>query len=500
MNARNEKGETPLHIASYGERTVPGNLTILEGFWSYKCLKVLLDLGADPNATDNQGLTCLNKATRDPGIILELLRRGASMDFGTPCALFSAINIGTVEVAAILLDHGAQINRASATGTTVVHHRVKDQLRTPLFCAAMHVNSSSNDRVQMTTLLLRRGADWKAPLNDRETLVHYVFENAKYEVIREFLASPNIDYNFQDQIGRTVLHAACSWRECLPGYGHQSFEQKAILPAVAMLDLGADIERLDEDGRSALHCLLDNENLASDVVLSFLKRPECFRLIATRDKQGYTPLQVALRHLHVQACNFLLSRGADFLDSDGRGWTALHYLFNGLAYDRVADPLANTLRESSGRKGTEDAFDFPGDILELWEHYLCLGGDINAKDKEGDTPLFKFLASSMKYRVCEPMNPSCHIDTFPVLFSDADVAARNNNGETALHVVAKRKPVTVYKPNLEVEEMHDAKLFKFLMTKGLDPLAEDDKGRSALDVAAVCGKGRILEIFRHGRR
>ena len=37
--------------------------------------------------------------------------------------------------------------------------------------------------------------------------------------------------------------------------------------------------------------------------------------------------------------------------------------------------------------------------------------------------------------------------------------------------------------------------FRILMSRGLDPMAEDARQRTSLDVAAACGKEHILKLF-----
>ena len=500
INARNHKGESPLHIASCGWRTPPYNLTKTEGFWSGQCFRLLLDLGANPNIIDDDGFTCLNKAIREPRLVLELLERGADMNAGTRHPLFSAINAGSEDAVAVLLDHGADINAPDTTDTSHVHYKVTEALRTPLFCAAMQsrLNGGDSEGARVAQFLLERGADWKATLNERETLVHYVFENANIHVTEIFLASPQIDYNLRDQYGRSVLHAACNWKECLPGYGHLHWFSKVDLPAIRLLDLGVDANAVDSTGKTALHHLLDNEEQATDITILFLQRRECKVLITRKDGKGFSPLHIALRRFRIKACDFLLTKGADLLDKDALGRTALHYLSDGLDHDREGDATARTMGHPV-RKLHDEPFHFPNDGIELWQRYLSLGGEINTKDDEGNPPLFVFLASAQKHKYGQPTDLSCHIDTFPLLFKQGtDVFATNNDGETALHIVAKRQNKTGYSPSPEMEEEHDAKLFKMLMRMGLDPLAEDCKARSALDVAAACSKVGILEMFQQG--
>jgi ankyrin repeat protein len=83
-----------------------------------------------------------------------------------------------------------------------------------------------------------------------------------------------------------------------------------------------------------------------------------------------------------------------------------------------------------------------------------------------------------------------HSEHYDKLFpkdSGADVFAVNNDGESMLHIVARR-------PSVGYD--YDRLLFESLMRKGLDPLKEDARGRSPLDVASACGKEEIVRSFK----
>lgn len=75
LNAVDERGRTPLHIAARG-MTVD-NMQKPQGFWRADAVSLLLDLGANPNILDQEGLSALNKASNSPDIMKELLKRGA---------------------------------------------------------------------------------------------------------------------------------------------------------------------------------------------------------------------------------------------------------------------------------------------------------------------------------------------------------------------------------------------------------------------------------------
>lgn len=46
------------------------------GFWKVQCVELLLELGADPNALDDEGVSCLSKASFAPEIMKLLLKNG----------------------------------------------------------------------------------------------------------------------------------------------------------------------------------------------------------------------------------------------------------------------------------------------------------------------------------------------------------------------------------------------------------------------------------------
>ncbi|KAM0422116.1 hypothetical protein ACHAPD_000559 [Fusarium lateritium] len=101
INASDEKGETPLHIASgrpeYGK----------QGLWKSEAVRTLLEHGADVNILDKGGESALHKASWAPDIVQELLTNGADANIGVKSPLFESIrdqNLGTLN---LLLKYGA---------------------------------------------------------------------------------------------------------------------------------------------------------------------------------------------------------------------------------------------------------------------------------------------------------------------------------------------------------------------------------------------------------
>ncbi|KAF5534759.1 ankyrin-3 [Fusarium mexicanum] len=488
VNALRKDGQTPLHIAAGG--LVHKNRDV-KGLAKLEAVKILLDHGADINALDNSKLTPLHKASNAPDVTKELLSRGADATIGKESPLFEAIFDQNQEVLEALLKHGSSPDILSeAKHSRDVHYNLtKSRHVYPVLCAAFaeKLNTQVANSIPLLRTLIGHGANLYLPLNDDETLIHFLFVYPDYEVVDELLKPPcasQIDFNHRNQQGQTVLMAACNWRETLPGFSHRHWEKLPAGPPVRILDLGADATLVDNLGKTALHHLLSNPGLPDDTLIEFINRTEVAPTLFQADEEGYLPLHYALRLLRPRVCEALLMKGADLLQPDPEGRTALHYI--------ASQCLRNTREPGSpGRLNIELGDDYFNQCHVLWKKFIGQGGSINVTDKTGNTPLHTYLSSppSNGYG-CHP--ESCHTDHFMILFpegSGVDIFALNKPGEGALHMIAGRENFYV------TVEGHDKKLFLLMMNKGLDPLKEDEKGRSALDIASACEKDDIVGLL-----
>ncbi|KAF5251580.1 hypothetical protein FANTH_3190 [Fusarium anthophilum] len=488
VNALRKDGQTPLHIAAGG---LVHKKRDVKGLARLEAVKILLDHGADINALDNAKLTPLHKASNAPDVTKELLSRGADASIGKESPLFEAIFDQNQEVLEALLKHGSSPDILSeAKHSRDVHYNLtKSRHVYPVLCAAFaeKLNTQVANSIPLLRTLIGHGANLYLPLNDDETLIHFLFVYPDYEVIDELLKPPcasQIDFNHRNQQGQTVLMAACNWRETLPGFSHRHWEKLPAGPPVRILDLGADATLVDNLGKTALHHLLSNPGLPDDTLIEFINRTEVAPTLFQADEEGYLPLHYALRLLRPRVCEALLMKGADLLQPDPEGRTALHYI--------ASQCLLNTRKPGSpGRLNIELGDGYFNQCHVLWKKFIGQGGSINVTDKTGNTPLHTYLSSPPSNGDhCHP--ESCHTDHFMILFpegSDIDIFALNKSGEGALHMIAGREEFYV------TVEGHDKKLFLLMMNKGLDPLKEDEKGRSALDIASACEKDDIVSLL-----
>ncbi|PMD29241.1 ankyrin [Hyaloscypha variabilis F] len=512
IDSLNEKGETPLHIACTGTTYAAMNCqNDAFGYWRIEAVKILLDAGADINLLDKNDLSCLHKASSSPKIMSILLDRGADVTAGKYSPIFPAIQIQCFATVAILLNAGVSPNIVDPPTTDhtgfQMHYKAKDITRSALVCASfanLH-NQREKHSAPLVKLLIKRGANIYAPLNEKQILIHYVFEHAEFEIVGAFLEcaeAKNIDFNKRDASGRTVFIAACEWTECLPGYHHRHWYPKATAPFLRTLEFGADPLVRDNEGRNALHHLLDNPEMEEEAIVQFLAHDSAKTMLYQKDANGFTPLNCALRFLRPAVVEAMITMGVDLLSPDPTGATALH---------RIA---AQCLRARAPMRkdtwGREHRPEYYTGALALWKKFLALGGSINVRDNQGAPPLFYFLSSAERDEYGAPDDWCCHLTYFAQYFSEdvvqgVDFAAKNKHDENALHVISKReKSEKAYRKKGHGGEhdhvpTHDKELYQFFVRKGLNPLEEDEKGRSSLDVAAACEQKGILELFQYGK-
>ncbi|KAJ4129855.1 hypothetical protein NW768_006825 [Fusarium equiseti] len=493
VNAVDQKGETALHVASVG----PNPRTESDGLWGLHAVRVLLDRGADINILNNEGLSALHKSSSAPRITQELLNRGADTSIGVKSPLFPCIRDQNLETLEILLQHGLSPDVFDETRRSLevnMDPTISCNVY-PLFCAAFAEPGPKGclnwlpDTLPLLACLVKSGADIYLPLNEELTLIHFLFEYPEHEVLEVLVQEPcasRIDFDRRDQRGRTVLMASCDWQRSLLDHPRKSRQAPKIYktgPPLEILSLGADATLVDPSGKTALHHLLSNPGFPDVVLIDFIDREEVAPTLFQKDGQGYSPFHYALGTLRPAVCEALLAKGVDLLEPDPQGRTALHYIASQcLLQDRATSAF--------GRHTHELPEDFFNGCVSLWQKYLSLGVSINAVDETGETPLHAYLSMLDPQREQEKMH--CHVERYSSLFPDdigVDVFAVNNAGETMLHKIAAR-PVSRY-----LMDGHDKALFLMMMDKGLDPLKEDTKGRSALDVASACEKDDIVGLL-----
>jgi uncharacterized protein len=171
----------------------------------------LLDLGADPNSTDEHGSGTL--LTFEPAMIEYLVSRGADPNIQTnengASVLAGLAFVNQIECVRVLLRTGADANRGrEESGETPLHHALAN---------------NESDRVSLVKLLLDHGADpnartkpgilscnfWRDARTRGETPLHRAAAYAPVETIKMLLAA-GADRTIRDVNGDSPLGWA-SW-------------------------------------------------------------------------------------------------------------------------------------------------------------------------------------------------------------------------------------------------------------------------------------------------
>ncbi|KAM5341741.1 hypothetical protein ACJ41O_014772 [Fusarium nematophilum] len=463
IEARNAYGQTPLLAAISCEYP--------SGFWKVETIKVLLEHGADVEARGNSQSpsTCLATA-RDVAITRLLLQYGAdahsSANLGS---LTHAVELLIEDMVQVLIDAGQDVNLL-VRERYPLHEAARRPSRTDL------PSGWAVKRMSMVKLLLSNGADPFCIYETDETILQAVIEN--HGVVDPFLELEGLDIHRRGSKGRTLLISACV-PTAIPGdYWDTSkpkpppvAKSKAI---VRLLDLGATVDALDDDGRTALHWFAtmgadfsDEDKTAFNALLEADSS-----LVHVRDGKGWKPVQLALQSRQTWVVRRLIEAGADIKEADPLGNSALHHYASALVGDRTRAAAA----------------------AEDFRWFLAQGLDIDARNAAGETPLFVFASSGWKDsgRYISKEDTAFHAEYLDLFIqAGADFTTANAAGATLLHAVAGTR-LNRYS---DLEEDAVDTLKKFLEL-GADPRAEDDKMRSAIDCAVARVKTAIMQLFK----
>ncbi|KAH6884532.1 putative ankyrin repeat protein, partial [Thelonectria olida] len=513
MNMRNRHGQTPLHVALQGDE-------YYSGCYHREAAKMLIEAGADVDAVNNKGESCLACAQHDVEMIRLLKAHGATV---TADSILGAIDAKNAEALRELLAGGIDANMRREK---VAEDPAKEKERKKLLCTAMSAmkgiglehhqeyplyhagkaaslscNPTPKERrenkmaMEVVRVLLENGADpfakfWKeeddAPpshivgdpviatpsievpegLQECTILHELVSEGA---LVDDFLRLPGLDVNHRDAKGRTLLHVACR-RSTGPDYilgSHKDDkgENETTTLFQQLLSLGAELEARDNFGWNVLHWMLgtgqDWLNIQNTFAYVLKKAPA---LVNQADAMGRTPLHYAVARAASKrdpgVAEDLLAAGADPLAVDKNGDGVLHKLAKNLD--------AKALRA-------------------FFQDLMRRGADVNSRNALGETPLFAFCKRPKKVRSPyqdhdnDPNKEKFTEEGVELQLKEwgADFLARDNKGRGLLHVAGAG----------------DVDVFKNLMALGLDVMLEDEAQQTPIDVAAACANEDVLELF-----
>ncbi|KXH35970.1 hypothetical protein CSIM01_00684 [Colletotrichum simmondsii] len=528
LETRNSRGQKPLHVALGTEDGV--------GLFHVDAAHQLILSGADVNAVDKAGRSCLSYAGHDVNLTRFLVKHGAIIHAD---AIFGAINKMQPGVLDALLSAGGDANiriekndkEPWEPGTCRWDlSKLPDAEWYPLHRVAAKSGNKTYDQKERTKLhssalslievLLSHGAD---PLSTfsrcsgkdcyhqkiysrlRAKGLSYMFDEApdsldavgdpdySFEphlhedcvvlhqlltdghIVHPFLKLPAIDANHRDGSGRTLLHAACS---CKRG------------PDVPLDLLPGD--PWDPQTSKEVSVFDHLVSLGADVEARDSHRQNILHHMLSPPSKHIFEIPIIEKSLA-----YTIEKHPSIIDQrDNEGKTPLYLAIYRALYEKRTTAADTLLRAGADPLIPDNEGNTVLHVLSrmlwvssmrpLFNALLERGCDVNARNSKGETPLFWYYAGFEEEQYAfytYNRDPQLYdeeggIGAFEA--AGADFGAVDDDGRSLLHVAA---------------EGHVLR-FKTLTARGLDPLLEDKSRKTAVDVAAACGNKGVLKLFR----
>ena len=439
--------------------------------------KLLIDNGAEIDATNSEGRTALQGAS-DIGhkaVVAYLLEIGADIHHGSDngsTPLHLAATHGFAEIVELLINSGADLQRPSPGGWTPLHlcydypettrlllkngadvNSVTTSGFTPLYLAA------SNNYPEVVKVLLLYGPDIEITVTEDVEMSNFsalmtAVINGNAEVTRLLLeAGANIDH--QDNFNTTALHYAVAENHC---------EVLRIL-----MEYNPKIDLVDKDGDTALNCIYSKTSIEIAKIL-VNGGADC----NIRNKNQNTPICTAVSNNNTDVLEYLTKKVELDIVGGIRGGplhiacylSKLHLvkiLVSAGANVDLVDPVVGTPLQSACRCTRWSREEEQEDII------LYLIDDAHVD-----------LGATGGLYGCS-FNAACGRSSFEIvkkmLQKGASIEVKDEMGRMAIHFAAARS-----KENFQV-----------VLESGADVEATDKMGRTALHWASIGGMVQVMD-------
>ncbi|MCL2007872.1 MAG: ankyrin repeat domain-containing protein [Treponema sp.] len=462
VNATDSRGRTPLHYAAEHEDSLLATFFIV--------------MGAKVDAVDHDGRTPLSISAEklDGPTARALVNAGADIHYpmwGGASPALIAVRESSTFLTALL--HPVALASVDNNGRTILHLAVDNgnpaSVRTILREGNRNISvednqgktaldialerSNSKNHAEIAESLILSGATSENPLYtylapavrsanynirsaDGMAPLHYI-SRIGYMGYLEFMLERNADVNIKNASGATPLHEAARsgnvrYMETLLNNGADIHAQDAngnsvlhiAIPAEHHLDAvnlflsrGVNPNIRDIHGSSPLHTVI-MLNRHESVVESLLKSGAD---VTIRDIDGKTPLYIAVEREHIKYLPLLLAYGSDIFAADNNGISPFERalrentaLVNPMITSETVfqnDRDGNTMLHITVRNGSN---------IPIINRILDYGGNVNARNKAGDTSLTIAVRQNEEQA------------GLLLLRRDADIFAGNAEGESPL--------------------------------------------------------------------
>ena len=237
-----ENGWTDLHWAAVLNKPNLAKILIEEG------IDTTVQMKADNKNVSNKLIADLNRVTDSDPPFENFKRRGQ-------VPLYFAAYMNSVEMAKLLIEHGANVNVRDKKGRRPIH------------------SAAGQNSLEVAKLLTEHRTDVSARDNDRITPMHHAAGQNSVEMAK-LLIEHGANVSVNDKDGRTPIHSAAG--------------QNSLEVAKLIIEHGANVSARDENGYTAMHFAAVQNSVEIAKLLI-----EHGANVSVNDKDGRTPIHSA---------------------------------------------------------------------------------------------------------------------------------------------------------------------------------------------------------------
>lgn len=467
INETDASGNTPLHAAALVDDADVAHFLLIKG--------------ADDTRVNSDGDTPLHAAIKNDnfGAVRVFAENGSGVfvrNADGKTALEAGLEKSDAYVAALITQNTGR--ERDSDGNTIVHYCVRMQNESAVReCIKKGIPVSVQNNAGKTPLdiALEDSGDEKSVAIAADLIMAGAETNdSQFSYFQTAVSERNFNYRFGD--GQTPLHiAAIQHHKSIARYLlangahtsaqditgatplHEAVRYGDIDIAKALLESGADVNAEDnlgktpvmlvipEDKREAMYSLLiehaadvAKKDAYGDTVLHTATMtsltPSILELLVAggadvnaRNKDGVSPLLIAVQKRNFAHVKFYAERGADINAADKAGTTPLSLaLKDGQAMLEMLVNRTNALsHDSNGNTPLHTAVIVNASIEQI-RYLISLTDDINARNSDGNNALYLAVERNNK-KIGELL-----------LAKNADIFSTNNANDSPLHLALKK--------------------------------------------------------------